>query len=142
VFILVRADPENWPLGPRGFWASFTVAEVLQHRLFALLTFLFAVFQWAVETGRIRARAAGLVFPVVCASGAALLLTHAHPLGNPKDAFLSELSHLPLAVLAALSGWSRWIEVRLSTDGQEIPPTIWPVCFTLIGLVLLVYREQ
>ena len=23
VFILLRADPENWPLGPRPFWASF-----------------------------------------------------------------------------------------------------------------------
>src|SRR4030095_6815658 len=31
-FLLVRSDPENWPLGPRGFWESFVVAEVLQHR--------------------------------------------------------------------------------------------------------------
>src|SRR5204863_398397 len=35
-FLLVRADAENWPLGPRGFWESFQVAEVAQHRIFVL----------------------------------------------------------------------------------------------------------
>ena len=29
VFLFLRADPENWPLGPRGFWASFAVAEIV-----------------------------------------------------------------------------------------------------------------
>ena len=28
VFILLRADPENWPLGPRPFWASFSAPDV------------------------------------------------------------------------------------------------------------------
>jgi len=45
VFLLVRADPENWPLGPNGFWESFTSADVAQHRLFVLLIVLFAVFE-------------------------------------------------------------------------------------------------
>jgi hypothetical protein len=31
VFILLRADPENWPLGPRPFWQSFSAPDVLQH---------------------------------------------------------------------------------------------------------------
>ena len=31
IFILLRADPENWPLGPRPFWASFSAPDVLQH---------------------------------------------------------------------------------------------------------------
>jgi hypothetical protein len=26
VFLLIRSDSENWPLGPRGFWESFQVA--------------------------------------------------------------------------------------------------------------------
>ena len=36
VFILLRADPENWPLGPRPFWASFSAPDVLQHRAAAV----------------------------------------------------------------------------------------------------------
>src|SRR5260221_8751193 len=27
VFLFLRADPENWPLGPNGFWASFREAD-------------------------------------------------------------------------------------------------------------------
>src|SRR5204862_6362956 len=78
VFLFLRADPENWPLGPRGFWASFAVAEVAQHRLFVLLIVGFAVFEWGVRTGRIRDPRAALVFPSVCLFGGALLLTHSH----------------------------------------------------------------
>jgi copper resistance protein D len=36
-FIFLRADPENWPLGPNGFWESFDEVEVLQHRVAVLL---------------------------------------------------------------------------------------------------------
>jgi copper resistance protein D len=44
VFLLLRADPENWPLGPSGFWESFTSTDVAQHRFFVLLIVLFAAF--------------------------------------------------------------------------------------------------
>jgi len=141
VFLFLRADPENWPLGPRGFWESFAVVEVLQHRVFVLMIVAFTVFEWSVQTSRTTSQRARLVFPLICAFGGALLLTHAHSLGNPKEEFLAELSHLPLAILAVVAGWSRWLEVRLAPDHQKIPAYIWPICFALIGLVLLNYRE-
>jgi len=141
VFLFLRADPENWPLGPRSFWESFAVVEVLQHRLFVLMIVGFSVFEWSVQTSRTTSRRDRLVFPLICSFGGALLLTHAHSLGNSKEEFLAELSHLPLAILAVVAGWSRWLEVRLSNDHQRIPAYIWPICFTLIGLVLLNYRE-
>lgn len=140
-FLLVRADPENWPLGPRGFWESFTISEVAQHRVFVLLIILFAVFEWAVQTGRISPKRAGLVFPLVCAAGGALLLTHSHSLINIKQEFLAELSHLPLAILAVVAGWSRWLEIRLPQARARVFAWVWPACFVLIGLVLLNYRE-
>ena len=142
VFLLIRADSENWPLGPRGFWESFQVAEVAQHRLFVVLIVAFAVFEWAVQNGRLRPARAGLVFPLVCATGGALLLTHSHSLGNVKEEFLAELSHIPLALLAVMAGWSRWLEIRLPADSTRRLPAIWPVCFTLIGAVLILYRES
>jgi putative copper resistance protein D len=141
VFLLTRSDSENWPLGPRGFWESFQVAEVAQHRLFVLLIVAFAVFEWAVQNGRLAPRRAGLVFPLVCAAGGALLLTHSHSLGNVKEEFLAELSHIPLAVLAVMAGWSRWLEIRLPVDPTRLLSRIWPLCFTLIGAVLILYRE-
>jgi len=146
VFLLVRADSENWPLGPRGFWESFQVAEVAQHRLFVLLIVAFAAFEWGVQTSRIRVERAGLIFPAVCAAGGALLLTHSHSLGNIKEAFLVELSHVPLAILAVMAGWSRWLEIRVGPERDQLSVRrfvqwIWPVCFILIGAILMNYRE-
>ncbi|HYK36276.1 CopD family protein, partial [Alloacidobacterium sp.] len=143
VFIFLRADPENWPLGPRPFWASFSAPDVLQHRLYALLITAFALFEWAVETGRVKSRAASYVFPLLCAAGGALLLTHSHALGNIKQEMLAEMSHTPIALLGATAGWSRWLELRLPQKrDSRIASYVWPVCLVLVGIVLLDYRES
>jgi putative copper resistance protein D len=141
-FLFLRSDSENWPLGPRGFWESFQVAEVAQHRVFVLLIVLFAIFEWAVQTDRLQPRRAGLVFPLVCAAGGALLMLHSHALGNVREEFLVELSHIPLALLAVGAGWCRWLEIRLPRDRTRVVAWIWPVCFVLIGAVLMLYRES
>src|SRR5439155_2468897 len=77
-FMLVRNDPGAWPIGPQGFWASMAEPTVLQHRLFMLLVVLFGIFEWMVRTGRLRSSSAALVFPMLCAVGGGLLLTHSH----------------------------------------------------------------
>lgn len=144
VFLFLRADPENWPLGPNGFWESFSEAEVLQHRLAVVLIILFALFQWAVETGRLKSHAAALVFPGVCALGGLVLLTHTHALGNIKEEMLAELSHTPLAICGVIAGWSRWLELRLPEENRarKALAWVWPVCFILIGLILMDYHES
>jgi copper resistance protein D len=142
IFLLIRADSENWPLGPRGFWESFRVAEVAQHRFFVLLIVAFVIFEWAVQTGRLARHRAGLVFPLVCAVGGALLMTHSHSLGNVKEELLAELTHIPLAILAVVAGWSRWLEIRLPYARIGLVAWIWPICFALMGTLLMVYRES
>jgi copper resistance protein D len=143
VFLFLRSDPENWPLGPNGFWESFAVSDVLQHRVAVILVILFAIFQWRVETNRVQSHFAALVFPSVCALGGVMLLTHTHALSNVKEQLLIELSHTPLAILAVIAGWSRWLELRLP---EPIPTRkclawVWPVCFIMIGLILMGYHE-
>jgi putative copper resistance protein D len=143
IFLFLRADPENWPLGPNGFWRSFSVPEVLQHRAVVLLITAFAIFTWGVETHRIKSMAAALVFPGVCILGGMVLLTHSHSLGNIKEELLVELSHTSLAILAIIAGWSRWLELRLP-PGSKAPKYLswlWPVCFILVGLILMDYHE-
>ncbi len=99
VFIVLRADPDCWPLGPRPFWASMYAPDVLQHRFYALLILAFAAFEWGVQTGRLHSRWAAAVFPLLCAAGGALLLTHNHSIGNVKEELLAEMSHTPIALL-------------------------------------------
>jgi len=143
VFLFFRADPENWPMGPNGFWESFAVTDVLQHRAAVVLIIIFAVFQYRVETGRVKSMAAALVFPAVCAVGGVVLLTHTHALTNVKEELLAELSHTPLAVCGILAGWSRWLELRLPEENQarKYLAWVWPVCFIMVGLILMDYHE-
>lgn len=143
IFIFLRADPENWPLGPNGFWESCAEPEVLQHRLAALLIVFFAFFEWAVITKRIQSLTAASIFPIVCISGGAILLTHSHALGSIQEELLAEMSHVPLALLGILAGCSRWIELR-APEGDPLrryASWVWPICFLLVGAVLLNYRE-
>ncbi len=142
VFLMIRNDPGAWPLGPQGFWESFRYAEVLQHRLFVLLVIAFSVFEWAVRAGRLKSPHWALVFPLLCAVGGGLLLTHSHASLNLKDEYLIEVTHTPIGVLAMVVGWARWLELRLSLGERRIPSQIWPVAFTLIGVFLIFYRES
>ncbi len=142
-FLFVRSDPEVWPLGQIGLLESLRDAEVVQHRLFATMPLLFGLFEWGVRTGRLRSRAAAHVFPLVCAGGGALLLTHNHTIANVKDALLIEFTHTPLALASILAGWSRWLELRLPSQARtgRWAGWVWPGCFVFIGLLLVFYRE-
>jgi putative copper export protein len=139
-FLFLRNDPRAWPLGPAGFWESFLLPDVLQHRAFVVLIVAFAVFEWTVRTGRLDRRPWGYVFPLLCAFGGGLLLTHSHAMFNLKDEFLAEVTHAPLGILGAFAGWGRWLELRLPGAGRG-PGWLWTLCLIAVGLILVVYRE-
>jgi putative copper resistance protein D len=141
VFLLFRSDPEVWPLGDIGFFASFKDPEVAQHRVFVALIAGFGIFEWCVRTGRIRAARAARVFPLITAVAGALLLTHQHALSNVKDQMLIEVTHAPLALFGVTAGWARWLELRLDQPGNRIAGWIWPIAFVLVGVILLIYHE-
>jgi putative copper resistance protein D len=140
VFLFARNDPRAWPLGPAGFWESFVLPDVLQHRAFMILVVAFGLFEWMVRTGRLRERPWAYVFPLLCAAGGGLLLTHSHAMFNLKEEFLTEVTHVPLGLLGAFTGWGRWLELRLPEAGGG-PAWIWRGCLTAVGLFLLFYRE-
>ena len=145
VFLFVRSDPEVWPLGSIGFFESFRDVEVVQHRIFVLLIAAFALFEWRVRAGGQAATRAALVFPLLCAAGGILLLTHSHAIANVKEQLLIEVSHTPLALAGIAAGWARWLELRLddaSSPGlRRVAGWTWPVCLLVCGLILLNYRE-
>ena len=141
-FMLVRNDPGAWPLGPQGFWASMAEPTVLQHRVFVLLVVVFGVFEWRVRTGRIVAPGPALIFPLLCAVGGGLLLTHSHASLNLKSEFLLEVTHAPLGVLGVVIGWARWLELRLPVPLDRLPGRIWSSALAVFGVLLLLYRES
>jgi len=145
VFLFFRSDPETWPMGDIGFLDSFRDVEVVQHRFFVLLIVVFAFFEWRVRTASRVNRYAVLVFPLLCAAGGTMLLTHSHAIANVKDQLLIELTHTPLALAGIAAGWARWLEIRLNPRDNpvawQIASWVWPVCILFCGLLLLGYRE-
>ena len=140
-FLFFRSDPEVWPLGDIGVWESLRDVEVLQHRVFVLLIVAFAAFEWGVRTGRLKRPALALVFPILTALGGALLLTHSHAIANVRDQLLIEVSHTPLALAGILAGWARWLEIRADEPVRRWAGWVWPLCFLVVGAILLSYRE-
>ena len=64
----------------------------------------------------------------------------AHAVFSVKEAFLMEVTHAPIGVLGAFSGWGRWVELRLPEAGRT-PGWLSTLCLTAVGLILVVYRE-
>ena len=142
VFIVLFADTECWPIGWKSVGACFADPEVFQHRMAALVCVGFAVFELRVRKQKKENDPWAMVFPLMCALGGAVLLTHQHAISNVKENSLVELSHVPMGVIAVFAGWARWLELRLPKENRAIPSWIWPVCFVLIGAGLLNYREM
>jgi putative copper resistance protein D len=108
----------------------------------ALVCVGFAVFELRVWRQKKENDPWAMVFPLMCALGGAVLLTHQHAISNVKENSLVELSHVPMGVMAVFAGWARWLELRLPKENRAIPSWIWPMCFVLIGAGLLNYREM
>ena len=94
-----------------------------------------------VRTRRLQSKRAALVFPLLTAVGAALLLTHSHAIVNVREQLLIELSHTPLALAGVAAGWSRWLELRADGAVRRWAGWVWPACLVLVGAILINYRE-
>lgn len=141
-FLLLRSDPEVWPLGNVGLLESLRDPEVVQHRFFVLLIIVFGIFEWRVRLKQVKTGWTPLVFPLVSGIGGAFLLTHSHALSNIKEQLLIEVTHVPLALVGIMAAWARWLEIRLEGKASRIAAWVWPVGFILTGIILLLYRES
>jgi putative copper resistance protein D len=142
IFLFIRSDADAWPTGDIGFWESFRDPEILQHRAVLPLIVAIGFFERSVQTGRLRAKWATYVFPLMCIVGGLVLLTHSHSIDDGKEVVLIEMSHSVMAMLALAIGWARWLELRTG-DGliKRVSAWVWPIGLALMGAVLIGYRE-
>lgn len=140
-FLFVRSEAEGWPFGPLSLTESMRDPEFVQHKLFMVLITGFAGFEWSVRTGVLTRSWARYVFPLLSAIGGMMLLTHSHSIANVKELLLIEMTHMPIAVFGIWAAWARWLELRLDGRGRAVCGWLWPVFFSLVGVVLILYRE-
>jgi copper resistance protein D len=142
VFLLIVGEPTGWPLGKEGLLATLASPEVLQHRLATLLVIVLGFVLWRGQSPRLAATNWRYMFPGLCAIGGALLLTHSHSVFALKWAYLIEITHNLIGILAVYIGAAGWIELRIPSGREHrIAGIIWPICLVLVGLVLMFYRE-
>lgn len=145
IFLFFRSDAETWPLGPIGFWEStFGNGEVFQHRIATLLAFCLGIMELRART-RTDTRKLKFLFPVLCAFGGVLLLTHAHAQFELRSEFLIQSTHTAMGLLAVIMASGRWLELRLTTpEGyteSRIAGFIAILAMFVIGNFLMFYRE-
>lgn len=151
LFLFFRSDAETWPLGPIGFWEStFSNGEVFQHRIATLLAFVLGVLELRARTGAGSAKLR-YMFPILCAFGGILLLTHAHAEFELKSEYIIQATHTTMGLLAVLMAAGRWLELRLAPiDGSgegvvigegAMAGFIAIVAMTFIGAIMMFYRE-
>jgi len=64
-----------------------------------------------------------------------------HTVFAVKWAFLIEVTLNAIGILAVLTGAASWLELRLEGRERRVAAVVWPICLTLVGVVLFVYRE-
>ena len=141
LFVFVVGEPTIWPMGPENPFTTLLSPEVVVHRISGVLAAMLGIFEWRVINGSLAGTRWRFVFPAVCMIGGAFLLSHSHSIFATKYTFLIEVSHNVLAILAVLAGIASWLELRLPRADKRIPGAIWPVCISLIGVILVFYRE-
>jgi putative copper resistance protein D len=142
IFLFIRSDPENWPLGRVPFWQSFASAEVFQHRIAILLAAVLGLVEWRARLAKGPEPWYGYVFPVLAAIGGLLLLTHSHSAFEVKPQYLIQLSHTVMGMLAVFLACGRWLELRLEPPASRWAGFVALCSMLLIGIVLTFYKEN
>ncbi len=152
IFLFFRSDAETWPLGPIGFWEStFKNGEVFQHRIATTLAMVLGILEVRARTG-ISSQRMKYMFPILCAFGGILLLTHAHAEFELKTEYLIQSTHVTMGLLAVMMAAGRWLELRLEpVDGTlqntaflstgRIAGLLAILSMFLIGNIMMYYLE-
>jgi len=139
VLIFVFANPDHWPLGDIGFFASWGDTEVVQHWLAAGVVFGLGWFEWRARAQTFTKVYAKFVFPLLCIVGGIILLTHSHSISELKQEFLIQSTHVSMGVLGVLVGCGRWLEIRLPSPYDRVAGVLSILAMMVVGFILLFY---
>ncbi len=154
VYLLIWSDHEAWPIGRLSLAESFwgPEREIVQHKWWALLSITVGVLEFGRLTAWLPRKPFAAVLPLYAVAGGALLFTHDHG-AHPQAGAIARY-HLVIGLLAVLAGSAKfigeWFTVaravaeppgRIIGRPQSRWGLVWTACVTMIGILLLLYRE-
>jgi hypothetical protein len=161
-FLFLRNDPEAWPLGPIGFWASLNNPEVAQHRVFVLLLLVMALVELLRAADRLPPLLCKFALPGLAVFGGTYLFFHKHG-GLEMQQMMQQMSDPAMASSPAMrsmmasmdtvkhehlwfsiTGFGLAIAKLLADTGRlkgRLGATLWTVFAIALGIYMMGYVE-
>lgn len=145
-FLAVWSDTELWPFGRRAWLEALEHnPEVLQHKTYAVLLLALGAIEWQRARGVLKAVWSGWAFPALAIGGSVLLLFHQHEAGMHGSNHMELMARIRSEHLSySLAGIGVGLAKGLSdaeTRWQGVFRRAWPLFMTLLGILLMFYRE-
>ena len=138
VFLLVRHDPESWPVGPLSLQESLSDEQIVQHVIFTFIVLGIGIIEWLRCRGRLTHSAWSLVFPALAVSAAFMLFAHKHGEGLSAEKIYRH--HIIMAVTGIIAMIAKVIADTQLMKGR-FGDYLWTGLMVFIGLMLLLYTE-
>jgi len=158
-FLFIRNDPEAWPTGPIGLWASLKDPEVFQHRVFLLMLLGIAVIELLRAAGRLPPFLYKFGLPVLAVGGGVYLFFHKHGgegmekmMADPSMASSPAMDKM-MASMAVVKHEHMWFSIfgfglaaaKLLADAGKLKgrlgATLWTLFAIVLGLYMMGYTE-
>lgn len=161
-FLFLRNDPEAWPTGPIGLWASLKDPEVFQHRIFLLLLLAMAIIELLRAADRLPPFFQKYALPALAVFGGIFLFFHKH--GGAAMANMMEQMKDPAVAASpamqrmmasmdvvrrehmwfSLMGFGLAAAKLLGDTGRlkgRLGAVLWAVFAVLLGIYMIGYTE-
>ena len=158
-FLFLRNDPEAWPIGPIGFWASLKDPEVYQHRVFVLLIIAIAVVELLRAADRLPPLLEKFALPGLALFGGVYLFFHKHGgagmkqmMSDPAIASSPAMQSM-MASMNLIKHEHLWFSTlgfglaaaKLFADSGRLKgrlgATLWSVFAIILGIYMMGYTE-
>jgi hypothetical protein len=161
-FLFIRNDPESWPTGSIGLWASLSDRGVFQHRVFVLLLLAMVVVELLRAGDRLSPFFATFSLPGLALFGGIYLFFHEHG-GGDMQQMARHMSNPLMAASPAMKATITsmdtvkhehlWFSVlgfglvgaRLLADGGwlrgRFGATLWTMFAIILGIYMMGYVE-
>jgi copper resistance protein D len=146
IFLLIFSDTELWPFGSQSWYFGLTHhAEVLQHKVFAVLLFALGLIELQRERGVLKAGWSDWVFPMVAAAGSLMLFFHDHQAGMNGPDHMQVMRRIQSEHFSfAVTGFGIALSKGLSEKPSAWQPffeRLFPTLLVVLGALLMVYVE-
>lgn len=146
LFVLVWSDTELWPFGPQSWYFGLTHhAEVLQHKVFAILLLALGVIELQRTRGALRSVWSGWVFPALGVIGSSMLFFHHHRAGMHGPNHMEIMRRIQSEHFSfAISGFGIALSKGLSETRfawKAFFAQLFPALLMVLGALLMVYTE-